>query len=306
LLLGICLATLSKLMADEIQKLIDSLRGGQYENPTEKIGLLSAALQEQKADLALLLSLLRAPQIPLCLAAIDACRERREPEMVKALLSLADNSELRIRLKLAEILRYHSDPQVVETLKLLFKDSDADIRQTAIKSSFGRPELRNAQETALAKDTDWNVRMAAANALDAQKAPQVIKPLFEALIHDNDEDVRRRCGEIIEKGFVESPAATERQLPSEITQLSKTEKALKYLGAHHFPKLIAWITSLTTINVDPELLARFGTDLTALAANGTLPRAYHTEPASETVLKLFQREPWRSIALLGPAAKVRW
>jgi len=37
-------------MTDEIQKLIASLRVGDYEDPTEKISLLSAALVEHKAD----------------------------------------------------------------------------------------------------------------------------------------------------------------------------------------------------------------------------------------------------------------
>jgi ATP-dependent Clp protease ATP-binding subunit ClpC len=287
-------------MADEIQALIDSLRRGQYEDPAEKIGLLSAALQEQKADIALLLNLLRAPQIPLRLAAMDACRERTEPELVAALVSLADNSESRVRLRLAEILKHHSGDGATDALHTLLKDSDEDVREAAIKSTAGRSEFRAAQQSALASDTDWSVRLAAANALDSLKDPQVVKPLFQALLHDSDEDVRRRCGEIIERRFGETQADTERQLPSEIAELSKAEKALKKLGSHRFPKLIAWIAARTTVSVNPEVLEEFGTDLTALAANGTLPRAHFAEESCDTVLKLIQREPWRSIALLGP------
>src|SRR5437667_8793934 len=69
-------------MNEEIRILIEALRRGQYEDPAEKIGLLSAALREHQADLPLLLSVLRAPQIPLRLAALDACRDRNEPELV--------------------------------------------------------------------------------------------------------------------------------------------------------------------------------------------------------------------------------
>src|SRR5579859_5498431 len=156
-------------MTDEIQMLIDSLRRGQYENPSEKIGLLSAALQEQEADLALLLSLLRAPQIPLCLAAMDACRERKESELLSELVGLVENPEVRIRLKLAEILSPHTDDAVVQALNVLLKDADEDVRLAAVKSTAGRPEFRIAHETALAKDTDWDVRLAAVSALDAQK-----------------------------------------------------------------------------------------------------------------------------------------
>src|SRR5688500_9751676 len=95
-------------MNDEIKALIDSLRRGQYEDRAEKISLLSAALQENKADVATLLSLLRAPQIPLRLAAMDACRERKEPELWPELSTLAENPESRIRLKLAEIAGRHT------------------------------------------------------------------------------------------------------------------------------------------------------------------------------------------------------
>lgn len=287
-------------MADEIQTLIESLRRGQYEDPTEKIGLLSAALQEQKAEPALLLSLLRAPQIPLRLAAIDACRERQEPDLVNALVALADNSEARIRLKLAEILRHHSGSVPGQALETLHKDADDDVREAAVKSAAGRSEFRASQQTILANDTNWKVRLAAANALEAQKTPVVVKPLFEALTRDSDDDVRRRCGEVIEKRLGEFQTQTEQQLPTEVTLLSTTEKALKQLGTHRFPKLIAWIAARTIVSADLELLAKFGTDLTALALKQTLPRTHYAEEMCGTVLKLIQREPWRSIALLGP------
>ena len=90
---------------DDIQPLINSLKRGQYENATEKIGLLSAALQEKRADVPLLLTLLRTPQIPLRLAALDAVRERLEPELLSEVLSFASHNESRIRIKLAEIWR---------------------------------------------------------------------------------------------------------------------------------------------------------------------------------------------------------
>ena len=48
-------------MNEEIRLLVDSLRRGQYEDPSEKIALLSAALREHQAEIPELLALLRAP-----------------------------------------------------------------------------------------------------------------------------------------------------------------------------------------------------------------------------------------------------
>lgn len=288
-------------MADEIQTLIDSLRRGQYEDPTEKIALLSAALQEQKAEAALLLSLLRAPQIPLRLAAVDASGARKEGDILQALFHLVNDADPRVRQKLAEVLRHHGDEAANQALEKLMTDAKAEVREAALSSSASRPSFRAGQEAALSGDTEWEVRLAAVNALAQQKTPQILKAVFQALISDNDDDVRRRCGELVEKRLVESPAAAEAHIPRAINLLSKAEKALKVLGAHRFPKFLAWLSSRTTVSVDPELLAKFGTDLTALAAAGSLPRAYLAEEACEMVLKLIQREPWRSVALLGPA-----
>ncbi len=80
-------------MNEEIQTLVDSLRRGQYEDPTAKIELLIAALQEHRADDAVLLSLLRSPQIPLRLAAVSACRGRLNGELAPELLKLGEKSQ---------------------------------------------------------------------------------------------------------------------------------------------------------------------------------------------------------------------
>src|SRR5690242_9349735 len=103
---GICIRSWlwSSEMNEEIRTLVESLRRGQYEDPTAKIELLSAALLEYGADDALLLSLLRAPQISLRLAAVAACRGRLTGEVVGEFLKLAQDQEPRVRRKVAEIL----------------------------------------------------------------------------------------------------------------------------------------------------------------------------------------------------------
>jgi ATP-dependent Clp protease ATP-binding subunit ClpC len=289
------------LMSEEIRTLIDSLRRGQYEDPSEKIGLLSAALREHAAEVTELVSLLRAPQIPLRLAAIDACRGRLEPELASEVAKLAEDQEARVRERLATALDSLRTKAATETLRTLAQDSEAEVRIAALKSSSGRTELAGLQQTILESDPSWNARLAAATALGDQKSHAVAIPLLKALANESDEDVARRCGELLEKRLATTRAAVEKLLPTDIGQLAKAERALKDLGGQRFPLLLGWITAQTTLKVNPQALAKFGTDLTALAEEGTLPHGHCLKEACETVLKLLRREYWRSVALLGPA-----
>jgi ATP-dependent Clp protease ATP-binding subunit ClpC len=288
-------------MNDEIRTLIESLRRGQYEDPTAKIELLSAALQEQAAEVSLLLSLLRAPQIPLRLAAIGACRGRTDAELIPELVKLTEDQEARVRKKLAEILDKAQDKAQTEALRALAQDSHEGVRLAAVKSSAGRGEFRELQESLLEYDPEWEVRVGAADALGEQNNPTVVKAMLKALANDSDCDVTRRCAELLEKRLLNTRAAAEKHLPTEIGLLAKAESELKDLGGQRCPQLLGWITARTTVAVDPQTLGAFGTDLTALAENGTLPHAHCLEAESETVLKLLGREPWRSVALLGAA-----
>src|SRR6267154_2190981 len=160
-------------MNEEIRILIDSLRRGQYEDPTAKIELLSAALQEHGTESSLLHSLLVAPQIPLRLAAIEACRGRAVADLPADLLKLAEDQESRVRKKLAEVLESIQSKEACDALRALAQDSDEGVRQAALKSGSGRPELRELQQNLLESDPDWEVRLAAAGALGQQKDPQV-------------------------------------------------------------------------------------------------------------------------------------
>src|SRR5437763_16713076 len=106
-------------MNEEIRTLVDSLRRGHYEDPAEKIELLSAAFREHSADTSLLLTLLRAPQIPLRLAAIEACRSRSEEDLLSELLKLAEDPEARVRKKLVAILEAIENKNDGEALHML-------------------------------------------------------------------------------------------------------------------------------------------------------------------------------------------
>jgi ATP-dependent Clp protease ATP-binding subunit ClpA len=290
-------------MNEEVRTLIDSLRRGQYEDPAEKIALLSAALQEHKAEVAELVSLLRAPQIPLRLAALDVCRARGEAdaELLAEMLKLAEDQEARVREKLAAALETVRTKPATTALQALAQDSEAQVRTAALKSTSGRPEFGQLHQALLETDPGWEVREAAASALGAQKSPAVVIPLLKALATDSDDDVTRRCAELLEKRLVTSRPATENLLPTDIGQLTRAERTLKQLGGQRFPQLQRWLAAKTTIEVDPQVLARFGTDLTSQAQEGTLPHGHGLAEPCESVLKLLCRERRRSIALLGPA-----
>jgi ATP-dependent Clp protease ATP-binding subunit ClpC len=284
---------------EEIKSLVDSLRRGQYENPAEKIGVLAAALREHNADAPFLLTLLRAPQISLRLAALEACRGRLDDSLVIEVASLAADLESRVRLKVAEVLATLPERAAAGALKSLADDADDEVRSTALKSTAGKPAFLELQRKALANDADYEVRVAAASALGEQKIPTVAKDLLIALATDSDDDVQRRCAECLEKRLTQTKQATEKHLPTDIALLSKAERAVKSLVAARFPNLLEWLRERTTIQVDPQQLARFGSDLTAQAAAGTLPRGYGAEEVCTHLVSMVQRDNWRSIALIG-------
>jgi HEAT repeat protein len=136
-------------MNDEIRTLIESLRRGQYEDPTSKIELPSAALQESAADTPLLLSLLRAPQIPLRRAAVATCRGRTEEKLMADLLKLAEDKEARVRKKLADILDEAESKSQIAALRALAQDSHDQVRLAAVKSGSGRSDFRELLESIL-------------------------------------------------------------------------------------------------------------------------------------------------------------
>ena len=285
-------------MNDEIKSLIESLRRGDYEDPVEKISLLAAALQEQPADVPFLTSLLSAPQIPLRLAGLEACMGRKEEELHQPVIRLAQDREVRVRLKAVEVLGSLPDDINVEVLKALTRDPEHAVRAEVMKATVGRAAFLELQQSLLTSDPNWAVRLAAAKSLGEQKDPQVARNLFVTLADDTDSDLQQYCAEWLERAMAANPAATQKHLPTDIALLNKAERGLKPV-AGRCPKLLAWLRSHTNVAADPQVLARFGTNLTALASGGLLPHAYCAGDACRSVLKLIQREPWKSIVLLG-------
>ena len=288
-------------MNEDIRALIDSLRRGQYEDPTQKIELLSAALVENAAEVALLVSLLKAPQIPLRIAALGACRGRSEPELLTEVVKLAQDPEARVRKEVPGVLEKAESDQAAEALRMLAQDADPAVRECALKATAGRNAFRKLQEKLLATDSNWEVRLAAVNALGQLKHPDILPALIKALANEGDGDIGRRCAELIDEAHKRHAESAQKMLLQVSTLLPKVEKILKELGSERFSDLLGWIASQTIVSVNLQEIAGYGTDLTALAEAGSLPRAHCAEAQCATLINLLRREPWRSLALLGPS-----
>jgi ATP-dependent Clp protease ATP-binding subunit ClpA len=287
-------------MNDEIKNLIESLRRGNYENPAEKISLLAAAIREHQADVAFLATLLQAPQVPLRLAGLEASLDRRESELQPLVLPLARDRDVRVRLKATEVLGSFPTDVAGASLRALADDEHAEVRAGAIKATAGRGEFLGIHKSRLASDPSWAVRLAAAKALQAQPAPVVAGELLGALARDDDADVQQFCAESLEERLSARSTQTQENLSRAVDLFAKAERELKPF-AGRCPQLAQWLRSKTTVAVDLQALARFGVNLTALAANGQLGRASGVKETCQTLLQLICREPWRSMVLLGEA-----
>lgn len=283
---------------DDIRSLIESLRRGQYEDPTEKISLLAAALQEHGAPADLLLSLLRAPQVPLRLAALDAVRTSSDPGIHQALGALATDSDLRVRLRLAEVLAAVIADTAEDALQILLQDSDRLVRRAAVDATRGKPRFRERHGSLLQEDPDWEVRHAAALSLAENLDDAFVPHLVVALGRDQDGDVRQRCAEGLDRYLARFPPGQPPDLQLDPSRLLAAAQALAGTPGTH-TRLGAWLRGATQSMVDLQALARFGTDLTSLAEAGTLPRAYRVEKPLAMLLAMLRREPRRSLALIG-------
>lgn len=288
-------------MNKEIKSLVESLKRGQFDDPTEKIELLAAALREHNADAKLLISLLQAPQTPLRIAALAACENTTDEQVIPEVLKLVTDNQTKVRQKLAEILASIKTAESTEALSKLVNDAEGEVRQAAFKSAADRDSFVPVLLAAVEKDEHWQARMAAVNALGEARKFEAAAVFFKAITHDSDFDVAKRAAELLEKAIVEDEARTVVSFPQEITQLSRAEARFGEAGEQRYPTFIKWLKTRTATVVDPQALARFGTDLTTLAERKELPRAHHLEEACDTVIKLLCRGRLRSIALLGPA-----
>ena len=113
---------------------------------------------------------MRAPQVPLRLAAIQASRDRAEPELLSELLLLVKNPEIRVRLALAEVLGPRKEQGAAEALTVLVDDADYGVRAAVfLRATTGQGRLSHGARKMPADRLRLTVRSAALSALEVQQ-----------------------------------------------------------------------------------------------------------------------------------------
>ncbi|MBL9134574.1 MAG: AAA family ATPase [Verrucomicrobiales bacterium] len=287
-------------MNDEIHKLIEILRRGEYEDSSEKIEALGAALREAKAGLDELRQLLGAPQVPLRLAAIHACIGTTDPEVPLLLEQVALSTDSQVRGRLAYLLGQRSLSTTEAGYRALLQDPDSLIRGQAVKAVAGQAEFVGTLRDLALKDPDWDVREHCMRGLGVPQDVAAVAHGLEVLAEEAHEDTRQ----IIAKNL-ELYLAAHDDFDFAATGLGPgiLIKACKQLGETpgRHPITRARLEKATETAVDPAALARFGVDLTAQIASGALPCAFEVAEALQVVIERLERAPSRAIALIGPS-----
>ena len=132
----------------------------------------------------------------------------RDPRTVNALMEALKDSDKEVRETAMSALVQMRDPRIFEPLVLALKDSSADVREQA---AFGLGQLRDARAveplSAAIKDSNASVREQVVFALGQLRAVSAIEALTTAL-HDSSDDVREQAafalGQIRDRRAVDS------------------------------------------------------------------------------------------------------
>jgi hypothetical protein len=117
----------------------------------------------------------------------------RDPRTVNALMEALKDSDKEVRETAMNALVQMRDPRIFEPLVLALKDSSADVREQA---AFGLGQLRDAKAveplSAAIKDSSASVREQVVFALGQLRAASAVEALGTAL-HDSSDDVREQA-----------------------------------------------------------------------------------------------------------------
>ena len=183
-------------------------------------------------------------------------------------------------------------------MRKLLADHDDAVRQAAVAAAAVRPALEPGLVERLGRDGAWRVRQEAARALgDASAA--VLPALLTAVAEDSDVDVRGAAAAAIDRHM-----ARHKGWPAEVARpkfsvLRAARENVGKLRGGPCPLLAAWLEERIENDVDLDTLKTFGTLLTLEAEAGRLPHAYELDESIDAVWKALSGDGSRAVVLVG-------
>ena len=268
-------------MGERLEDLIEKARTG---GPDDALALANH-LRRRVAPVAVLLPLSTADEEMLRLAAARALGGRTEPLLLVAAAGLvADVATSGARRAGPGV---GGEPCVAArgraALRLL-SDAELLVRLAAAAPAGGRPSLASRLSDLLGEDRSG--RCAGGGRRACRGTPEVALPaLFRALAEEADElNVATTAAASLETHLARDGGWPAGVAAPRIGAVAVAAGRLSDLAPGRFPTLRRHVETRIATEVDPARLARFGTDLTAEAEAGRLPRAHGVDVACEAVL----------------------
>ena len=271
---------------------------------------LAAALAGEGAESNDVLELLEHAYPSVRAAALRACVLRRDDGMVERALALvADRSEY-VRWTLAWALA--KDPSLGDDalVKTLTVDRAWRVRDQAVRAAAQRPACVAFALDRLKHDSDWDVQLAAQDALSASTARLALDDLLAELAHPMTSwRIGQRLAALLERKLA---GGWPSNVPEPSTETCARVRArLKERGPEDFPVLETFLELRTGEKEDegasassepaaePEKLRAFGLDLCEEARAGRVARAHGVDGPVTTLLERLSGKGTRTSVLVG-------
>jgi ATP-dependent Clp protease ATP-binding subunit ClpC len=268
-------------------------------NPEHFWHLVDALRAAAEEDPGILVAFARSDNKVARRAAATAGGGNDNSYVVEALTSLAADPEGEVRQELAYACKNNSRWPMIQAVKQLLDDSDANTRQAAVWAAQQHPSLLcNLLERLWLEDDTW-VRSEVAQVLAGCPGREVVAGLLDRLGKDSDAGVQQACAAALDKQL-----ATLGSFPTGIAKpagkvLSDIRQRVSTFTYGNYSKLKDWLNGELAGYVDLEGLAEFGTVLTFEAEAGQLARAHAYDAFADAVLAHLDAAPPRAVVLLG-------
>ncbi|MBI5362479.1 MAG: AAA family ATPase [Planctomycetes bacterium] len=269
---------------------------------------LAAALASSDAGVEDVLALLEHPYPSVRGAALRACVLRRDGGLVERALGMASDRSEYVRWTLAWALSKDPSLGADELVRALVLDRAWRVREAAVRAAASRPACVAFALDRMKHDSDWDVQIAAQDALASVHAKVDFDALLGELAHPMTSwRVAQRLAALLEKrlgGGWPSGLAE----PS-VETCARARERIRERGPEDFPVLETFLEQrageptaakdAVVDAADPEKLRAFGLDLCAEARAGRLPRAHGVDRAVDTLVERLTGKGARTAVLLG-------